>query len=418
MKARQMLLLPGVVAIVLMATACTAPVPTSIPPATATPTPTVTSAPTKTLSQPTPANPQPHIQLDLAAGGFTRPLELTHAGDGSGRLFVLEKYGTVRIIQDGEVLPTPFLDIRHRVSRRSELGLLGLAFDPDYPVNGYFYVYYTNHAEQSMIVRFQVSPDDPNVADVESETFLFMVKQPTGNHNGGQLAFGPDGHLYIGLGDGGDKTQNQNGQDQTTLLGKLLRIDVSDQDPNDGLPYDIPPDNPFVGDPEARDEIWAYGLRNPWRFSFDRFTDDLYIADVGQYDYEEVNFQPASSQGGQNYGWDIMEGRHCYHPPEDCDQTGLTLPVVEYTHDEGSAVIGGYVYRGQAIPALWGTYVFGDFGTGRIWGTWKDRGWETVEFLDTVLAISALGEDEAGELYVLDYYRGALYRIISAVDEK
>lgn len=354
------------------------------------------------------------IRLALVADGFTKPLGLTHAGDNSGRLFVLEKKGLVKIIDGETVLPWPYLDLSRKVSTRSELGLLGLAFDPDYETDGLLYVYYTNHAEQSVLARFHVSEDDPNMVDPDSEELILWVKQPTGNHNGGQLAFGPDGYLYMGLGDGGDEVAYENGQDLTTLFGKLLRIDVTHVEARGGASYTIPPDNPFVHDPRARHEIWAYGLRNPWRFSFDRATEDLYLADVGQHDYEELNYLPASNPGGVNFGWDVMEGRHCYHPPENCDQEGLTLPVIEYTHKQGNGIIGGFVYRGEASPALQGLYLFGDFGNGRIWGTSQARGWAFIELLDWNMAISSFGEDEAGELYVLDYHQGAVYHILAS----
>ncbi len=240
--------------------------------------------------------------------------------------------------------------------------------------------------------------------------------QPASNHNGGHLAFGPDGFLYVGLGDGGAAGDRfGNGQNGATLLGAMLRLDV-----NTASPYAIPLDNPFVDDPTVRDEIWAIGLRNPWRYSFDRLTGDLYIGDVGQNKYEEVNLQPAASSGGKNHGWPIMEGSHCY--PDDagqCDQAGLSQPVLEYDHSQGCSITGGYVYRGQAYPVLHGVYLFGDYCSGRVWGLARDidGGWEVVEFLQQNLRISSFGEDESGELYLMAMDQGVLYRLAAQTRE-
>ncbi len=353
-----------------------------------------------------------HIALKEVALGLDMPVGLAHAGDGSGRLFVPEKVGRVRVLlplaENGEVrlLEEPFLDITDRVrSTGYEQGLLGIAFHPSYAQNGYFFVNYTDLEGDTVVARFTVT-DDPNVADPMSEVRVLWIDQPASNHNGGHLAFGPDGYLYIGMGDGGGAGDRYgNGQNGQTLLAKLLRLDV------DELPYTIPPDNPFVDDPAMVDEAWAYGLRNPWFFSFDRETGDLYIADVGQNLYEEVNFQPSGDPGGQNYGWPIMEGLHCYEA-EECDTGGLTLPVAEYDHSEGCSITGGYVYRGEAYPTLRGIYFFGDFCSGIIWGMVRDeRGdWRVARLLDTDLMISAFGEDETGELYVVDISSG-VYQI-------
>ncbi|MCC6904720.1 MAG: PQQ-dependent sugar dehydrogenase, partial [Anaerolineae bacterium] len=309
----------------------------------------------------------------------------------------------------GVLQPEPFLDIRDRVSDDStETGLLGLAFHPDYEENGLFYVNYTT-GDRTHISRFSVSATNPDMADPAAEQVLISVRQPAPNHNGGQLAFGPDGYLYIGLGDGGAAGDLfGNGQNIETLLGAILRIDV-----NAGDPYAVPADNPFVQMPSARPELWAIGLRNPWRFSFDRLTGDLYIADVGQNRLEEVNVQPAASPGGENYGWPIMEAMSCFDT-ETCVTDGLTLPVLEYSHDEGCSITGGYVYRGAARPDLAGVYFYGDFCYGTVWGARPGPGerWESAE-LASVGNLSSFGEDESGELYATDLGSGTLYRLTS-----
>ena len=343
--------------------------------------------------------PDVEVRLEPVVTGLDQPLNLVNAGDGSGRLFVLEKGGTVRIVQNGNVSAEPFLDLSDKVTTNSERGLLGLAFAPNYADSGLFYVDYTDLNGNTVIAEYQVS-SDPAKADAGSETILLTIPQPEPNHNGGDLAFGPDGLLYIGTGDGGGggdrHGQIGNGQNLATLLGKLLRIEVGA-----GASYSVPTDNPFVATEGAQPEIWAYGLRNPWRFSFDRATGDLYIGDVGQNAYEEIDFQAAGSSGGQNYGWRIMEGFHCYNS-SDCDQTGLTLPILEYPHSEGNSVTGGYVYRGAAIPELVGQYIYGDFGSGRIWrAPQQNDKWSNELLLESGLNIASFGEDEAGELYVV-----------------
>lgn len=384
----------------------TAPAPGTPP--VATPTPSAGGTPSA------PAPGLPELAFEQVADGFERPTFVTAAGDGSGRLFVVEKRGTIRIVRDGQVLPAPFLDIRSLVrSSGNEQGLLGLAFHPEFPANGRFFVYYTASNADNTLAEFRVSASDPNRADPASRRVLFAVPDDYANHNGGMLAFGPDGYLYVALGDGGGSGDPLGaGQDRTTLLGKLLRLDV-DGAPAPGLAYAIPPDNPFASAGDGvRREIWAYGLRNPWRFSFDRETGDLWIADVGQDDREEVNFEPAGSPGGRNYGWSIMEGTRCYRPSSGCATGGLTLPVFEYTHDDGCSVTGGYVYRGSAIPALRGAYLLADYCTGAAWALrFSGSRLESTRLDDFPGSISSFGEDDAGELYVVRDQEGALYRL-------
>jgi glucose/arabinose dehydrogenase len=358
-----------------------------------------------------PTSAFPAITLTPVASGFAQPVGVTHAGDGSGRQFVIEQAGRVRIVRDGVVAPVPFLDISDRVLAGGERGLLGLAFPPGFAGKGYFYVDYTRLPDGATVVsRFRLSSAD--TALVTSEEVLLVVEQPFENHNAGQLAFGRDGFLYVALGDGGSGGDPfGNGQNRATLLGNILRIDVE----AGVVPYAIPSGpsgNPFVGEPGVRSEIWAFGLRNPWRFSFDRATGDLYIADVGQNLVEEVNFQAAASTGGENYGWNIMEGTSCFLSP-DCDQTGLTLPVAEYRHGAGDcSVTGGFVYRGAEHPALQGIYFYADFCTGRLWGLRRNGVvWENQLLLDTALQISSFGEDEAGNLYLADFGVGDIYKI-------
>ena len=366
------------------------------------------------------------INLRTIATGLARPVGITHAGDGSGRLFIVEQGGRIRIYDGTRLLPTPFLDLTALVQTSgSEQGLLGLAFHPDYKTNGLFYVNYTGKSGigDTVIARYRVSRANPNVADPASGATLLTIAQPQPNHNGGQLQFGPDGYLYIATGDGGGsgdegEGHNQaigNGQDLGTLLGKILRIDVNNTNTNDGLAYDIPPGNPFASDnnPGTRAEIWAYGLRNPWRFSFDRRTGDMFIGDVGQVSREEIDFQPAGV-GGANYGWRRMEGSLCFNPTTNCNDGTLTLPILEYpTNDNGTcAVTGGYRYRGARAPQLYGVYLYADYCAGRIWGARPDGSgrWAATELLDTDAAISTFGEDQLGEIYVADH-GGTIYQI-------
>lgn len=344
------------------------------------------------------------------ASGFNRPLYVTNADDGSQRLFVLEQTGKIWVINDGSRAQEPFLDMSGLITPSanraySEQGLLGLAFHPEYSANGQFFVNYTDRIGTTVVARYQASQSNRDIADPGSGEIIFQLRQPYANHNGGHIDFGPDGYLYITVGDGGAANDPLGaGQNRRLLLGSILRIDV-----DGGSPYAIPPDNPFVDDDSALDEIWAYGLRNVWRFSFDRATGDMYHADVGQNLWEEVNFQPADSAGGENYGWNVWEGAHRFAAGSAVDHVP---PVFEYPHSLGCSVTGGYVYRGSAIPQLDAVYLFGDYCTGRMWALYRDPGlnWHAEEFANTGWAISSFGEDESAELYVVDY-SGTIYRI-------
>jgi glucose/arabinose dehydrogenase len=347
------------------------------------------------------------LALEVVAGGLGSPLYLT-APAADPRLFIVEQAGRIRIVRDGRLLATPFLDIRGRVSSGGERGLFSLAFHPLYASNGFFYVSYTDTNGDSRIERYSVTAD-PDVADPSSAKLILSVQQPFSNHNGGLVAFGPDGMLYIGFGDGGSGGDPLgHGQNVNTLLGALLRIDV-----DGGDPYGVPADNPFVGRPGA-DEIWAYGLRNPWRFAFDREAGLLYIADVGQNAWEEVNVVPAGD-GGVNYGWNVMEGGHCFGGGS-CDRAGLTLPALEYDHSAGCSVTGGYVYRGAAIPAIRGHYFYSDFCTGFL-RSFKYAGGAVTEEREWDVgspgSVLSFGVDAAGELYILSG-NGNVYRLVEA----
>ena len=351
------------------------------------------------------------VTLEPVAQGLSNPLFLTAPPGDLDRLFVVERSGTIHIIRNESVLATPFLDVGPLIiTDGGEQGLLGLAFHPEYAANGHFYVNYTAALGHTQVVRYQVSAN-PDVADPGSAFPIITIDQPFPDHNGGMIAFGPhDGMLYVGMGDGGLDTH---GQDRTTLLGDILRLDV-----DGGSPYAIPADNPFAGSLSIREEIWVSGLRNPWRFSFDAVTGDLYIGDVGQVSREEVSFQPASSSGGENYGWNVMEGSSCYSPSTGCSTAGLTLPIYDYDHSDGCAITGGYVYRGSRSPALVGRYFFADFC-----GTWlrsfEVLGGGVVGLEDhtasagPVTHTSSFGVDGAGELYVLSLTEGTVRRIVS-----
>jgi glucose/arabinose dehydrogenase len=380
------------------------PSPSGLPATPTLPAPTPTSSPTALPTFPDPAG----YSWVSVTSGLELPVDIQSAGDGSGRLFIVEKRGRIRILQNNQLLPEPFLDIQNEVgSQHTEQGLLGLAFHPKYSETGLFFVNYTDGNGNTVIARFHVSADDPNRADPASEVDLLHVDQPYANHNGGGLVFGSDGYLYIGLGDGGSAGDPQgNGQNPQTMLGKLLRIDV-----DHGNPYATPPDNPFAGG-GGLPEIWAYGLRNPWRFSFDRLTGGLYSADVGQDAWEEVDFVRAGTPGGLNFGWNYYEGTHPFQGQPPANATFI-WPVAEYSHAEGCSVTGGYVYRGSALPEWQGVYFYGDYCSGTIWGlihTGEDT-WQVKALFDTGAQISTFGVDEAGEIYLIDYRSGTLLRL-------
>lgn len=307
-----------------------------------------------------------HVNADVVVSGLDSPVDVTDAGDGSGRLFVVEQPGSIRMIRDGAIVEKPFLDIRGRIASGGERGLLGLAFHPDFPTDPRFFVDYTDLQGNTVIASYRVSATDPDIADPASETVILRVNQPYPNHNGGATVFGPDGMLYIGMGDGGSGGDPLgNGQRLDTYLAKILRLDI-DAGTASGQPYAVPPDNPFVGDPNAKHEIWLTGLRNPWRIRFDATTGDLWIGDVGQNAWEEVDVARAGI-GGLNFGWNKMEGFHCYQPASGCDRTGLTLPVAEYGHDAGCAIIGGVVVRDLRQGRLDSGYLFGDACSDNLW---------------------------------------------------
>jgi len=343
---------------------------------------------------------------------FSRLTNFVQPNDGRDRIFVTEQGGLVRVFpnQQEAAEATAFLDISERVSRAgSEEGLLGLAFDPSFSENGFFYVYYSAAGpRRSVLSRFSDNRDNPDLANPDSELVLLEVEQPASNHNGGQLAFGPDGFLYIGLGDGGlGGDPMGNGQNRGTLLSSILRIDVAGA--SEMARYRIPADNPFVDQPGARPEIWAYGLRNPWRFSFDTATGQLWAGDVGQNRWEEIDL----IRKGRNYGWKTMEGFHCFSPRTSCDQTGLELPIVEYPNGADCSVTGGHVYRGTRLEALYGAYVYGDFCSGRIWAIRHNDGAIVDDKLlvDSSLYITSFGRDLAGNLYILSQFEG-IYRLV------
>jgi len=366
--------------------------PTAIPPTTVPPTAVPpTEIPTDTPPPDAMTFPNPDAYIwDRYISGLDRPVDLQHAGDNSGRLFIVEKVGRIRVFQDGQLLDAPYLDITDRVgSGGNEQGLLGLAFHPNYEVNGLFFVNYTDINGNTVIARYRVT-GDPNVADPTGEVVLLRLIQPFRNHNGGVLAFGPDGYLYAGLGDGGSAGDPQgNGQSLETWLGKILRLDVDSAEP-----YAVPSDNPFGN------EIWAYGLRNPWRMSFDSLTGDLYLGDVGQNQWEEIDFVSVGTPGGMNFGWDYFEGTHPYDgsPPQEAQ---LVPPVAEYSHSQGCSVTGGYVYRG-AMPEWNGIYLYGDYCTGFIWGLIRAvEGWQSQLLYSGVGPITSFGQDETGEIYLV-----------------
>lgn len=411
-------------------------VPTSAPPVETDPPPTSTAAPTDlpntdtavlpaqtvtpttvflpvilTPTSPPSFPPAGSLRWTQIIGGLNRPVGFVDPADGTGRFFILEQEGLIRTIQNGELLSEPFMDLRDRVgASASEQGLLGMDVEPGFAENGRFYLNYTDRNGDTVIARYTVRTDDPQFGDPASEQVLLRVDQPYANHNGGGVVFGPDGYLYLSLGDGGSGGDPQgNGQNPHTLLGTLLRIDVR----GDGA-YSIPPDNPFADGANGRQEVWAWGLRNPWRFSFDRVTGDLFIADVGQSAWEEINFYPAGSPPGPNFGWNYYEGNAAYagSPPAGLD---LVFPVWVYGRDLGCSVTGGYVYRGTEIPALNGVYVYSDYCNGNTMGLLQNESgeWQAQVLVQFSARVSAFGQDAAGELYVLDHSGGALYKLVS-----
>lgn len=356
---------------------------------------------------------QPKLQIQTYVTGFTKPVDIVNAGDD--RLFIVEQDGRIRIIQaDGTVRDTPFLNIDPIVNSASnERGLLGLAFHPNYAENGYFYVNYINNSGNTHISRFSVDPNNPNIADPQSELLLLEVAQPYSNHNAGDLNFGPDGYLYFGLGDGGSGGDPQaNGQNRQKLLGKMLRLDV-----DNGDPYTIPPTNPFAQSTDTRPEIWAIGLRNPWRFSFDRLTGDMWIGDVGQDSWEEVDFQPAGSTGGENYGWRCYEGLVPFNTSGCGPESDYTKPVQVYANNSqmGCSITGGFVYRGSQYPDLYGHYLYTDYCSGRIWSLYPNP---QGGFFNTQLLQGAsgqyvsFGENSDGELFLAGISSGIIYRVV------
>ncbi len=347
-------------------------------------------------------------QLVRVADGFNQPVEVVSPRDGSGRLFVVEKPGAIALLLPGETRPLRYLAFSDRVSTGGEQGLLGLAFHPAFAENGRFFVSYTDRAGDSMIAELWAEPSATE-ADPVTAVVVYQAAQPYGNHNGGQLAFGPDGYLYYGLGDGGSGGDPQDhGQRLGSPLGKLLRFDVDAEGPGS---LSIPADNPFVGQDGVLPEIWAYGLRNPWRFSFDPMTGDLWIADVGQNRQEEINLQAAGSTGGENYGWRVVEGELCHEPASGCDLSAYVAPVHVYGRDQGVSVSGGVVPRGPAAPSLQGRYVFADFGSSRVWALDPvNGGYQATELFRAPGPVAGFGLDETFDAYLLDFGAGVLYR--------
>lgn len=346
------------------------------------------------------------VELEPFLSGLEAPLLVTHAGDGSGRLYVVEQGGTIRTVVDAQVQSQAFLDISELTEAGGERGLLGLAFHPEFESNGRFFVNYTDQGGDTIVASYLA---DGEQADPASGSVLLKIEQPYANHNGGHLEFGPDGYLYIATGDGGSAGDPQeNGQDTDALLGKLLRIDVDEDDP-----YGIPPDNPFADGAGGAPEVWAYGLRNPWRFTFDPDSATLWVGDVGQGELEEIDRVP-DDRAGLNFGWNEMEGSRCYEGA-DCDPSGKVLPITEYTHDLGCSVTGGYVYRGRNFPELQGGYLFADYCSGNMWviDAAVDGPVEPTLVSSSERALSSFGRDEDGELYVTDIGSGEVLRVAS-----
>lgn len=349
------------------------------------------------------------LRLTLFATGLSNPTTIVSSGSASdNRLFVTDRDGIIRIVEpSGSVNTKPFLDISSKVMSGGEMGLLGLAFSPGYAKNGYFFINYINKDQSTVIARYHVSADG-NIADPSSEQVVLRLKQPYTNHNGGALAFGRDGYLYAALGDGGGAGDPENrAQDPNGLFGKILRLDVHE------LPYKIPPSNPFANQPDKRGEIWDMGLRNPWRFSFDRTTGDLYVADVGQDSFEEIDVESSNSTGGNNYGWRCYEGDHEFNPAACKSKDQYVLPVATYDHSENRcSVTGGYVYRGNRFPGIRGHYFYADYCNGTVYSLMRQNGkWVSTTAANTPYNISAFGEDSLGELYMSDFATGSLYAL-------
>jgi glucose/arabinose dehydrogenase len=412
--------LAAIAAVALIGCSAVSPPPTtSYPPATGQP-PVQSQPPASAPGSGAPSVFDPaavSISLQSFASVPGGPLAITAPQDGSGRLFVAAQDGRAWVVDHGTTRATPLLDIRNLVTSGGERGLLGLAIHPGFPGNPRVYVDYTDLNGNTVIASYRLDPSDPNRLDPTSAAVILQVVQPYANHNGGALAFGPDGDLYVSLGDGGSEGDPQGyGQRLDTLLGKILRIDVDH--PAGGKAYGIPAGNPFVGRTGAEPEIWLYGLRNPWRLAFDRATGDLWIGDVGQNSYEEVDVARAGASG-LNFGWNVTEGDHCFHPTTDCDATGITLPVVEYGHDVGCVVIGGPVYRGTSYPILHGGYLYADYCSGRIWALDAASASPVVaapaavQVGTTGAGLAAFGEDGAGEVYAANL-DGTISQVIAA----
>jgi glucose/arabinose dehydrogenase len=346
-----------------------------------------------------------NLTLAPVVKGLKEPTLVVTPPDGSKRFFVLEREGRIRVADaDGQLRSTPFLDLSQNTSTGTEQGLLGLAFHPAFAQNGFVYVDYTDNDAAVQIVRYTVAPGADQVDPATVSTVMAIPKKSK-FHNGGTLAFGPDGLLYVAL---GDDEASDKAQDLSSIYGKILRIDI-----DSAQPYAIPPSNPFVGREGARGEVWSYGFRNPWRMSFDRSTGDLWIGDVGEAHAEEIDLQLASSQGGENYGWPLNEGSECMEPDR-CHDSGLVAPLVTYGHDMTCAVVGGYVYRGPSAPGLMGTYIFGDLCTGGVFAAREGaaQGWTRVELGFQPIKISSFGEDPTGDVYVVDLQGGVIYKIM------
>jgi glucose/arabinose dehydrogenase len=347
-----------------------------------------------------------HLTLAPVVKGLKEPAYVVGPPDGSKRLFILERDGRIKVAdKDGNLRPAPLLDLTRETANVEEQGLLGLVFHPAFTQNGYVYIHYTATDYSVRVVRYTIAPERPNSIDPATAQTLLTIPKKTEFHNGGMLAFGPDGYLYIAVGDDDDE---ENAQNLGSLNGKILRIDV-----NAAQPYAIPPSNPFAQQPGARGEVWSYGLRNPWRFSFDRATGDMWISDVGDHTWETITFQPANSRGGENYGWPYFEGHQCMKPAR-CGEITPVPPLVTYGHDMNCAVIGGFVYRGPTVPAFTGKYLYGDLCTGGVFtvGDSPDRPRKRVELGYQPIKISSFGEDPAGDVYVVDFQDGVIYRIV------